>query len=186
MNKVNFIFLQNYFFKMKCINFEKICDIVDSYTSKDIDNQNFKWGKNCLIDRITIHDDNIADCIYSNIQSFVEEMEVKVNVKLERPWINLYQKGYFQEIHDHAESDFSATIFINSGYDFSKFYFYDRFHYRNTKIMKKEFTLNDVFYPELEQGDIIIFPAHMLHGVSPHKNDTIRKTISFNFNIIDK
>ena len=29
-------------------------------------------------------------------------MEVKVNVKLERPWINLYQKGYFQEIHDHA------------------------------------------------------------------------------------
>ena len=33
----------------------------------------------------------------------------------------------------------------------------------------------------LKRGDILFFPGHMLHGVSSHKHDNIRKTLSCNF-----
>ena len=36
---------------------------------------------------------------------------------------------------------------------------------------------------QLKAGDIMFFPGYMLHGVSPHKSDIIRKTLSFNLDI---
>ena len=40
--------------------------------------------------------------------------------------------------------------------------------------------LSNIYYPEVKAGDVILFPSHMLHGVSPHGSDTVRKTFSFN------
>ena len=40
----------------------------------------------------------------------------------------------------------------------------------NTCLLTKEFMA----------GDVLLFPSHMLHGVSPHNSDIIRKTFSFN------
>ena len=36
---------------------------------------------------------------------------------------------------------------------------------------------------EGKRGDILFFPSHMLHGVSPHKSDNPRITISGNISI---
>ena len=43
----------------------------------------------------------------------------------------------------------------------------------------------DNFQIEPDKGDILFFPSHMLHGVSPHKSDTPRVTISGNITIKD-
>ena len=37
--------------------------------------------------------------------------------------------------------------------------------------------------PKIKAGDIMFFSSNLFHGVSPHKNDIIRKTLSVNFNI---
>ena len=37
--------------------------------------------------------------------------------------------------------------------------------------------------PNIKKGDIIFFSSHLLHGVSSHENDEIRKTLSVNFNL---
>ena len=37
---------------------------------------------------------------------------------------------------------------------------------------------------EPDKGDILFFPSHMLHGVSPHKSDTPRITISGNMTLL--
>ena len=76
-----------------------------------------------------------------------------------------------------------APVFLNDGEDFSKFYFWDSNHTAFTKPWIKILTqmkLSNIYYPEVKAGDVLLFPSHMLHGVSPHNSDIIRKTFSFN------
>ena len=45
--------------------------------------------------------------------------------------------------------------------------------------------LKSDIYKAFEKGDILFFPSHILHGLSSHNSDVIRKTLSFNFDILD-
>ena len=46
-------------------------------------------------------------------------------------------------------------------------------------------TMGDSISIEPERGDILFFPSHMLHGVTPHKSDTPRITVSGNIKLRD-
>ena len=185
MNEVVPLFLTSYSFISKCINFKEVYDLVYSYTDGDIDNSDFNWGTNCDVDKISISDNKFYPLIADNIQAFATQIGVRLKSEIHPPWINLYKRGQYQEIHDHSNHHFAGTIFMNNDIDFGKFYFFDRNGYKNPDIIKNVFNLQDSFYPPIEQGTIIIFPGHMLHGVSPHRNDEIRRTLSFNFDILD-
>ena len=90
-------------------------------------------------------------------------------------------KGQFQETHDHLQYDFSCVFFPTVKENFSQFYFYNR--YANS-VSKSWFNLLNIpssWNPAIESGDIIFFPGSMLHAVSPHKSDEVRKTLSCNF-----
>ena len=43
--------------------------------------------------------------------------------------------------------------------------------------------LGSAVFPKIESGDIIFFPGHMLHGVTPHESDEVRITMSANFDL---
>ena len=43
--------------------------------------------------------------------------------------------------------------------------------------------MSDSLPIEGKKGDIVFFPSHMLHGVSPHQSDNPRVTISGNISI---
>ena len=45
--------------------------------------------------------------------------------------------------------------------------------------------MGDSISIEPERGDILFFPSHMLHGVTPHKSDTPRITVSGNIKLRD-
>jgi len=63
---------------------------------------------------------------------------------------------------------------------YSQFYFLDR-HVDLSSVWKRVLPLEQTHIPKIEAGDILFFPGHMLHGVSSHKHDNIRKTLSCNF-----
>ena len=108
---------------------------------------------------------------------------MKFSAKILNPWLNKYSRGGFQEIHYHDDCDIAGVVFLNDGEDFSKFYFWDAHHTSFTKPWIKILTqmkLSNIYYPEVKAGDVLLFPSHMLHGVSPHNCDIIRETFSFN------
>ena len=43
--------------------------------------------------------------------------------------------------------------------------------------------LGSAFFPKIKSGDIILFPGHMFHGVTPHESDEVRITMSANFDL---
>ena len=108
------------------------------------------------------------------------KLNAKFNFTIYNPWINLYKFGQHQEVHDHCGSDLSSVFFMNDG---DEFFFYDRNSTNLTNPIKKFIGYKNVYGIEAKAGDIMFFPSHMLHGVSPIKNDATRITMSVNFDI---
>ena len=182
---INFLFLNNYFYHAPCIHFKEIEEIVNTYTESDIDNNAFDWGYNCDMDRTPVRNEDIFPFISENVRAFAGELGAKLKCKIYEPWLNTYKKGQYQEIHDHDGHAYASVIFMNDGVDFAQFYFMDRMKSSTPLVIKNIFKMEDLWYPKVNKGDIFIFPAHMLHGVSPHKSDVVRKTISFNIDLLD-
>tara|TARA_R110001632_G_scaffold108646_2_gene218596 strand:- start:3214 stop:3921 length:708 start_codon:yes stop_codon:yes gene_type:complete len=109
-------------------------------------------------------------------------------------WINAYKKGQHQDTHWHMtlEDDYRLS---NSDVMFSFTYFakYDpekdaKFIFVNPSPAPKLFRdwvemvpeFRPAFIPEVQQGDIIIFPCFMLHCVDTHTSEDTRLTVSGN------
>ena len=53
--------------------------------------------------------------------------------------------------------------------------------------MKKQFGYVDTIRSSdinVQKGEVIFFPGHVLHGVTPHLSDEVRKTIATNISLV--
>ncbi len=106
-------------------------------------------------------------------------------------WYNYYTDGEYQEDHNHLGSvfkpiHFSCIHFLS--FDSSQHvspHFVDPLSQIRTfsfELDKTEY--DDTFFPQIKEGDFLMFPSYLTHGVSPcTKTDYPRITISFNINI---
>jgi len=158
-DKINFLFLNNYYYHAPCLHFKEIEDIVNSLTEDDIDNDAFNWGYNCDMDRTPVRDSNIYPLISDNLQAFAEGIGLKIKAKIWEPWLNSYKKGQYQEIHDHAEHIFGAVVFINEGIDFAKFYFMDRQNSFSPYFIRLEVFFICPYISNVRKGKIYYLPS---------------------------
>lgn len=102
-------------------------------------------------------------------------------VQINNLWINVTDKDEFQYYHNHITvpqrescfSMFSGTIYIQVPDKSGTFTFINEDLYNPLEIIPKE-------------GEIIIFPFFLRHGVMPNKSDESRISVSFNLNVEDK
>ena len=108
-------------------------------------------------------------------------------------WYNVYEKNDFQETHNHSGKDtFFSFVYILKSKNFnddSKLFFVnpkDPIYVLNTfEEIFNNLNYQKHFIPQLQEGSIIIFPSHMEHGVSIHKNiNDERISISGNIKLI--
>lgn len=104
---------------------------------------------------------------------------------IDEVWKNTYHRYYHQESHSHPNSELSFVIFMN---DYSendaKFYFLnERNRVTSTTWLSLSEGMEDSIYIEPKKGDILFFPSHMIHGVTPHQSDIPRITISGNISL---
>ena len=158
MNRV--LFQSNFYVKFKAPNSHDLIDYIESIDESLINNQMF---------------DN----------ELYERLKSKFSYNLYDPWLNLYKRKDFQEIHAHHPCHLSSVFFANDGEGFSKFYFSDRHSNDIHPKLGKLIGYKPINVVEYEKGDILFFPSHLLHGLSSHNSDVIRKTLSFNFDILD-
>ena len=151
------------------------------------DNQNFKWNDSCLVDleRLKLDKKSIG-WFGPTIKIFFDELNIdaierNLKIYLTGIWRNTYKKGYFQEVHDHIPSDLSGVVFLTDEQDGDGQFYFDN---RHLVEISKEWRDLNIFqgrsWVKAERGKVILFPSVMLHGVSVHKTDNIRKTVSFN------
>ena len=128
---------------------------------------------------------------YSNAISEIFDREITWEIA-DDIWYNYYEKGSYQELHEHIADPFQKIHFSCIHY-----LSYDRdvhtpaeFHDPISAIRAHSLTLDknfvgDFFIPQVEEGDLIMFPAYLQHRVLPQKvSDIPRITLSFNFRLL--
>ena len=128
---------------------------------------------------------------YSNAISEIFDREITWEI-VDDIWYNYYEKGSYQELHEHIADPFQKIHFSCIHY-----LSYDKdvhtpteFHDPISAIRAHSLTLDkdfvgDFFIPQVEEGDLIMFPAYLQHRVLPQKvSDIPRITLSFNFRLL--
>ena len=180
---MNIIFPSTFYTQFRAPNAKELIEIINSYQNTLVDNSKFGWGEGCSSDKIPLKSEDFEDLLQPSINLFAADLGAKFNYILYNPWINLYKKGDFQEIHDHIAQDFACVFFAYDGENFARFYFADRNSTALTRGAKIILKYQYHHFLRFNVGDIIFFPSHLLHGVTVHRSDIIRKTLSFNFEI---
>ena len=179
------IFPLDFFIKIRPPNFQEILSEVNKIESKvDLNEKNVhSWGGNCNVKTVSLDKDKWIPFLNPAIKQFSVQVGINHLVSIDDPWINFYKRNYFQEVHHHANSDFATVLCLNSGENFAKFYFQNRLTGLIPPKIKELAGIGDSWYPSMEPGDMLFFPSYLLHGVTPHQSDDIRKTLSFNITI---
>jgi len=175
------LFPLDFFIKVRPSNFEEILSNVSSLQVDDGSiQQDENWGSNCTVKTIHLDQDEWQSVLAPGIRQFCGQVGWNGNFVVHESWINFYKRGYFQEPHSHRGCDFASVVFLNNGEDYAKFYFQNRMSGYVPPLIEHLTGISDAWYPNIEPGDMFFFPSYLLHGVSPHYSDEIRKTLSFN------
>ena len=133
---------------------------------------------------------NFSEIVLKHFDEYVKlatKSKKYFQLQLMDSWLNKYNKGDSQEPHHHASpfTNFSGCIFLNFNKEKdAKFYFYDEnVIHLNQWYSELFFNDTDKIYPDINQGDIILFPSTSWHGVKRQKESTNRTTLSFNFKV---
>jgi len=165
-------------------------EMLDAIENADLrPDQYCSWTDGCLVkfERLDFKN-NFVEIFKPSLDQFFDDIQLNISgLKLfcQDIWRNTYTKGFFQETHDHLPCNLSGVVFLTDEQEGDgQFYF----HHRHASEVSNEWRSLG-FSPILggqrkfvkaERGKVILFPSHMLHGVSIHKSDNIRKTVSFN------
>lgn len=110
-------------------------------------------------------------------------------ISLGELWYNYYSDGEYQEQHDHLGTPlrpfhFSCIHFLSfkRGEHFPPQFVDPLAQLRNLSLELDRNGYGDLYVPDVDEGDLLVFPSYLQHSVLPcNKTDYPRITISFNF-----
>ena len=150
---------------------------------------------NCSVQSSFETDNNFSwDYFYECIQPNLLDMHQQLNgnphtnsIVMTEAWLNKYERGDSQEVHTHIGADnttFSCSYFAQYAPNDARFLFYDPDQTKHLGEFSKHYGgVVNTWFPDVQEGDIIIFPSWIHHQVEPHRSDTTRITVSANFKV---
>lgn len=179
---MNKIFTNSVYFHYQAPNADVLIANLDA--EKQHEDQ-FRWGNTCQLERIKLDVEKYKYLMVPSMELFAKEVGINFDFNMDVPWLNIYKQRDFQEIHHHRPYDLVSVFFLEDHQeDFASFYFFDKHENEiNYSIWVQSLGIKGNYFPEVKAGDIILFPAHMLHGVTPHKSDKPRRTFACNYGL---
>ena len=121
------------------------------------------------------------------LSHIVENFKVFSECVLENYWVNINPKGTFNRVHVHPGCDLAAVLWIKSPPNSGSLTFPNPYAYSHSPLIRKfpnhlrdKYKICTMVNYEPQDGECIIFPADMLHGVDPNQSDEDRISLSFN------
>ena len=148
------------------------CSVQSSFETEN----NFSW-------------DYFYECIKPNLLDMHQQLKGNPlhQFTMTEAWLNKYGRGDSQEVHTHIGADnctFSCSYFAQYDLNDARFLFYDPDQTKHLGEFTKHYSgVVNTWFPDVQEGDIIIFPSWLHHQVEPHRSDTTRITVSANFKV---
>lgn len=131
---------------------------------------------------------------FKELETFGDDtIEIDIPIKLTKIWYNEYNYTDYQETHCHTGRDsFYSFVYILKSTNIeldSKIVFENpRSSLFLSLIISQNIQMDNYksnYRPMLNEGDLIIFPSHMRHYVTGHRNNKDNRiSISGNINIL--
>ena len=100
---INGLFFTEFYVIFRAPNADELISTIENVCdTHEVDNDYFSWGKHCIVDRIPLRWENFNNLLLPSMKIFGQKLEKDFDYTMFDPWLNLYKKGYFQEIHDHS------------------------------------------------------------------------------------
>lgn len=98
-------------------------------------------------------------------------------------WVNVLERGGSQFMHTHANSFISGVLFVNKPHDSARTVFRKpaggaEYIFKND-VPLGHYSSDTWVVPEINPGDMVLYPSYLLHGVPPNEGDR-RVTVAFN------
>jgi hypothetical protein len=98
-------------------------------------------------------------------------------------WFNINQKGAANMIHNHHGAFFSGVFYFQAEGTGAIRFYPDNFLSGHTHPM---WPYKGSMIHEPEDGDLLLFPAHLLHDVEANPSDTPRINCAFNVSLMPR
>ena len=115
------------------------------------------------------------------------KIEKSINFYITNSWIVKHEKNNWSQKHYHDNSLISGIYYFNVNEETGKLIFHKEHHFLNLfpSILNIPFDESSIFNSseviiEPNNGDLIMFPSHLLHSVSENKSDIDRYCLVFN------
>ena len=125
------------------------------------------------------------------IQPYFTQLPYKKEASLNfsDPWMNVYNKGSYQEAHQHVSGgeQLSYCYFSKLPENSGKFGFWNeqfRMYATSNLYQTLELGIVEWGFPEVKEGDLLIFPSFLIHQVTYHSLDDVRVTVSGNVRMV--
>ena len=127
--------------------------------------------------------DNLLNWIKECVINYCNNLNYKNKITKTTGWFNIYEKGDYQECHEHSLSHISAIYCLKGDNESAKIFF------KNTTNMFpipiKEYTdFNSEYYwvPFIE-GKLYLFESCLTHYIEKHNLDNLRTSLAYYFKI---
>ena len=95
-------------------------------------------------------------------QNFKEEM----SFILSNPWLNFYNRGFFQEVHDHGGNDLSCVFYLNDGQIFLNFTSGIEISFKRQNLGVKQWDSAQLYIQKSKQ--VILYFSHLIFVMVLH------------------
>tara|TARA_A100001011_G_C14199209_1_gene794906 strand:- start:653 stop:1225 length:573 start_codon:yes stop_codon:yes gene_type:complete len=125
----------------------------------------------------------LNDWILNCVKGYIADTKLDFSMRLNETesWFNIYNKGDYQEVHQHYGFVISAVYFLKSNPDYSplifKSLFIDQLNIRKTNRLGNNY---DIVY-KAKPGRLVVFRSFLPHCVGKHKDNEKRITLAYNF-----
>ena len=173
-------------------NHQQLKDKLLSELTDDKLSQPKEW--NCSVQSSFETDNNFSldyfyECIKPNLIDMHQQLKGNPlhQFTMTEAWLNKYGRGDSQEVHTHIGADnctFSCSYFAQYALNDARFLFYDPDQTKHLGEFTKHYSgVVNTWFPDVQEGDIIIFPSWLHHQVDVQRSDTTRITVSANFKV---
>ena len=123
------------------------------------------------------------ECLSYHVFQYCQYMGFNADIPTEvvSSWFSMFKKGDYGHLHEHGNADVSGVYYFKTNGNDGDIYFQNP----NSNMMSSTFYRDSMFtidhnYSPLE-GQLLLFPGWLKHGIKRNKTDNTR--ISFSFNI---
>ena len=185
-----FIFTSSFGCLYPSISFNKELETFAFKTEKDAPSLNISNQKGYHSDYLNADIPIIKkffNTIKPGVNEYIDTLHIKTPYRIyfDKPWLNINRKGASNIAHNHPNNFLAAVYYIKTPAHGGDLCFLNP---RSPSLFSLQYTKytneNSSFWKvKAAVGNLIIFPADILHAVEPNQSNKPRISLSFNINI---